>query len=93
MDGATEDVSDAGSREWLPSVALIQAVVVTAIFWGGQGTASALAGLQGIRDQDQAPSQHLALIPGGFLRSAGPQRPSALRRGGCCTCGTRPVYP
>lgn len=45
MDGATENRVDEGSREWLLSLALIQAVVVTAILWSGQGAAWALAGL------------------------------------------------
>lgn len=45
MDGATENVSDAGPCAWLLSLALIHAVVVTAIFWSGQGAVWALAGL------------------------------------------------
>lgn len=45
MDVSTDNVSETGSREWLLSLALIQAVVVTAIFWSGQGAAWALAGL------------------------------------------------
>jgi len=45
MTGGTERLKDTGSHDWLLSLALIQAVVVTAIFWGGEGAAWALAGL------------------------------------------------
>jgi hypothetical protein len=45
MNGVTENQMETGSREWLLSLALIQAVVVTAILWSGQGAAWALAGL------------------------------------------------
>lgn len=45
MDGATENLVDEGARDWLLSLALIQAVVVMAILWSGEGAAWALAGL------------------------------------------------
>lgn len=45
MNGATERLMETGSHEWLLSLALIQAVVVTTILWSGQGAAWALAGL------------------------------------------------